>query len=165
MGRVFPALSTKLAQFDAIRVLALVLGRNIISFLAFAALQRDSFSHGLLESEMFCFSKGGRGPRTPLYHYGAARRGLPFWFLCFQVFSSGVFRVRPTERRPHSYCRISVTDPAPTVCPPSRMANRSPFSIAIGVISTISRLTLSPGITISVPACRLATPVTSVVRK
>ena len=32
------------------------------------------------------------------------------------------------------------------------MANRSPFSIAIGVISLIVRLMLSPGITISVPS-------------
>src|SRR5215213_2006722 len=64
-----------------------------------------------------------------------------------------------------SYFRISVTVPAPTVRPPSRMAKRTPFSIAIGAISSISRFTLSPGITISTPSGRLATPVTSVVRK
>ncbi len=63
------------------------------------------------------------------------------------------------------YSRISVMVPAPTVRPPSRIANLSPFSIAIGVINSISILTLSPGITISVPSPKLATPVTSVVRK
>jgi len=35
------------------------------------------------------------------------------------------------------YFRIFVTTPAPTVRPPSRMANRSCSSIAIGVISSI----------------------------
>ena len=48
------------------------------------------------------------------------------------------------------YLRILVTTPAPTVRPPSRIANRSPSSIAIGVISSIVMVTLSPGITISV---------------
>jgi hypothetical protein len=64
-----------------------------------------------------------------------------------------------------AYFAISVTVPAPTVCPPSRIANRNPFSMAMGVISSISRFTLSPGITISVPPGNSATPVTSVVRK
>src|ERR1700685_2923414 len=63
------------------------------------------------------------------------------------------------------YCTISAIVPAPTVCPPSRMAKRKPFSMATGVISSITRLTLSPGITISVPAGSSATPVTSVVRR
>src|SRR5665811_1714719 len=60
-----------------------------------------------------------------------------------------------------TYAIISLMVPAPTVRPPSRIANRKPFSIATGVINSISRLTLSPGITISVPAGKLATPVTS----
>jgi len=63
------------------------------------------------------------------------------------------------------YDTISLTVPAPTVRPPSRIAKRSPLSMATGVISSISICTLSPGITISVPAGRCATPVTSVVRK
>ena len=46
---------------------------------------------------------------------------------------------------------ISVTEPAPMVRPPSRMANLKPISMAIGVINAISRLALSPGITISTP--------------
>ena len=60
---------------------------------------------------------------------------------------------------------ISVTVPAPTVRPPSRIAKRKPFSMAIGVISSTVSVTLSPGITISVPSGNFATPVTSVVRK
>lgn len=57
------------------------------------------------------------------------------------------------------------TTPEPTVLPPSRIANRSPSSIAIGVISLISISMLSPGITISVPLGSSITPVTSVVLK
>src|SRR5258708_39785949 len=63
------------------------------------------------------------------------------------------------------YATISAIVPAPTVCPPSRIANRKPFSMATGVINSITKLTLSPGITISVPAGSSATPVTSVVRR
>src|SRR5205085_4421906 len=48
------------------------------------------------------------------------------------------------------YSMTFVTTPAPTVCPPSRMAKRRPCSIAIGVPSVTSQVTLSPGMTISV---------------
>ena len=54
--------------------------------------------------------------------------------------------------------------PAPTVRPPSRMANRDPFSSATGVISSAVIVVLSPGITISTPSGRCSVPVTSVVR-
>ena len=63
------------------------------------------------------------------------------------------------------YSIIFETTPEPTVLPPSRIANLSPCSIAIGVISLIVILTLSPGITISTPAGSSIVPVTSVVRK
>ena len=63
------------------------------------------------------------------------------------------------------YSVIEATTPAPTVRPPSRIAKRSFSSIAIGTISSTSIVTLSPGITISVPSGRVTTPVTSVVRK
>ena len=63
------------------------------------------------------------------------------------------------------YAMTSVTTPAPTVWPPSRIANRTPFSIAIGVISSTSNSTLSPGITISTPGFSVTFPVTSLVRK
>src|SRR5579859_5893443 len=64
----------------------------------------------------------------------------------------------------HRYLRILVTAPAPTVRPPSRIANRKPSSMATGVISSISICTLSPGMTISIPSGILIVPVTSVVR-
>ena len=63
------------------------------------------------------------------------------------------------------YSMISVTTPDPTVLPPSLMANLSPSSIAIGVISAISITTLSPGMHISVPSGNCRSPVTSVVLK
>ena len=64
-----------------------------------------------------------------------------------------------------SYSTIFVTTPAPTVRPPSRMAKRTFSSMAIADTSSTSIATLSPGITISVPAGSVTTPVTSVVRK
>ena len=48
---------------------------------------------------------------------------------------------------------------------PSRTANRSPSSIAIGVSSSTTIRVLSPGITISIPSGNATLPVTSVVRK
>ena len=63
------------------------------------------------------------------------------------------------------YFMILDTTPEPTVLPPSRIAKRSPSSIAIGAIRSISISMLSPGITISTPSGSLTTPVTSVVRK
>ena len=63
------------------------------------------------------------------------------------------------------YSMISVTTPDPTVLPPSLIANLSPSSIAIGVISLMLITTLSPGMHISVPSGRVRSPVTSVVLK
>src|SRR2546426_676757 len=57
-----------------------------------------------------------------------------------------------------AYSVISVTTPAPTVRPPSRIANRNSFSIATGVIRSIVIVTLSPRITISPPARHVTTP-------
>ena len=45
--------------------------------------------------------------------------------------------------------------PAPTVLPPSLIANLCSFSIAIGVISSIVTSMLSPGITISTPLSQI----------
>src|SRR5271169_4014881 len=70
---------------------------------------------------------------------------------------------RPLSATPHSV--IETTTPEPTVRPPSRMAKRSFSSIAIGTMSATSIVTLSPGITISVPCGNCTIPVTSVVRK
>ena len=62
------------------------------------------------------------------------------------------------------YAVTSMTTPAPTVWPPSRIANRTPFSKAIGVINSASNSTLSPGITISTPGFNVTFPVMSLVR-
>ena len=64
-----------------------------------------------------------------------------------------------------NYFVMLATTPEPTVRPPSRMAKRRPSSMAIGAISLTEMVTLSPGITISVPSGRITSPVTSVVRK
>ena len=71
----------------------------------------------------------------------------------------------PSRAGSFNYSMISVTTPDPTVLPPSLMANLSPSSIAIGVISAISITTLSPGMHISVPSGNCRSPVTSVVLK
>jgi hypothetical protein len=63
-----------------------------------------------------------------------------------------------------TYSRIFVITPAPTVRPPSRIANFEPCSNATGTINSTSRFTLSPGITISTPSGSLIFPVTSIVR-
>ena len=63
------------------------------------------------------------------------------------------------------YSIILETTPAPTVLPPSLMANLNPSSIAIGVINSIMNFALSPGITISTPSSNAMFPVTSVVLK
>ena len=63
------------------------------------------------------------------------------------------------------YSMMLVTTPEPTVRPPSRMAKRSPCSMAMGVISLIVMRMLSPGMTISTPSGSSIVPVTSVVRK
>jgi len=85
------------------------------------------------------------------------------------VLASSAFLLR--HRRPPracgarpSYSTTSTTTPAPTVRPPSRMANFSSFSMAMGVISSTSISALSPGMHMSMPKS-LAVPVTSVVRK
>src|SRR4051812_2912407 len=64
-----------------------------------------------------------------------------------------------------NYSLIFVTTPDPTVLPPSRIANRTPSSMAIGFDSSTASRALSPGMHISAPPSRLAEPVTSVVRK
>ena len=65
----------------------------------------------------------------------------------------------------YPYLMILEITPAPTVRPPSRIAKRKPSSNAIGVIKSIRISTLSPGMHISTPSGKCATPVTSVVRK
>jgi len=81
--------------------------------------------------------------------------------------NTGRGALRRVRRRPLStfgYSTISVMVPAPTVRPPSRIANRAPFSSATGVSSSPLMVVRSPGITISTPSGSLSVPVTSVVR-
>ena len=89
------------------------------------------------------------------------------WHISFPIgtHASGVLLLTARQRRAYHYSTTSETVPAPTVRPPSRIAKRKPFSIAIGAINSISICTLSPGITISTPCGKCATPVTSVVLK
>ena len=86
------------------------------------------------------------------------RRGI------IPIFTFRTFHLNNDSHK-YSYSVMAATTPAPTVLPPSRIANRNSFSIAIGVINSTSIDTLSPGITISTFAGNVQTPVTSVVRK
>ena len=72
---------------------------------------------------------------------------------------------RPSAVPAPFHSMMSVTTPAPTVRPPSRMAKRRPSSMAIGAIRFTVIVTLSPGITISTSSGSSIDPVTSVVRK
>jgi len=73
--------------------------------------------------------------------------------------------VRASADAPPRHLMILATTPAPTVRPPSRIANRRPSSIATGLINVTFIFTLSPGITISTPSGSSQAPVMSVVRK
>jgi hypothetical protein len=98
---------------------------------------------------------------------------LVHFYLIFFALAPGIrvvliFAVRTLQNVCNSlshYAMTSVTTPAPTVWPPSRIANRTPFSKAIGVISSASNSMLSPGITISTPGFKVTLPVMSLVRK
>ena len=139
--------------------LPLVLGRAVVAPFAVGARQRNDGPHGPLYfgASPQTPATATRGPHRPTPQSRAAHvrgwagyPGLPL-----------VFAPNPRS----CYSTMSVTAPDPTVRPPSRMANRNPFSRATGVISSTTISTLSPGITISTPSGNVATPVTSVVRR
>jgi hypothetical protein len=135
-----PVHSTGIAEFfefQAIRSLLFVFSCLVIAIFAFLTNQRDVIS---------CHN-----PSTNMFNVNKMRGEV----LEHSIFASSIL----------SYSIISETVPAPTVLPPSRIAKRKPFSIAIGAINSISNCELSPGITISTPSANVATPVTSVVRK
>ena len=137
------------------RRLSLVLGRAVITTFTVGARQRNDVPHRPFPS--------GRRPAPRYYAAGtpnaqSAVAGRPYSRRA--ISQPGCLR-----RGLASYSTISEIAPEPTVRPPSRMANRSPFSNATGVMSSISIATLSPGITISTPSGNVATPVTSVVRR
>ena len=70
-----------------------------------------------------------------------------------------------TDKTMFFYSIIEVICPAPTVLPPSLIANRNPSVIATLFINSTVIVKLSPGITISVPSGNWISPVTSVVLK
>ena len=142
---VLPARIAKLSRLHPLGVLLLVFRRRVIAIFAIPALQGDNFPH---RSIPFPRPNSLLGP--------VAFRHRPPLTACPPSVDDDFHT---------PYSMISVTAPAPTVCPPSRIAKRKPFSSATGVISDTSQLTLSPGITISTPAGNFTSPVTSVVRK
>jgi hypothetical protein len=155
MVRVLAALTAKFAELETFGRGLAVLGRRVILILAHRALQLNNFAR---HSSSFRLpgSLAAEPCPGPSPDIGRRLGARPPSYFRLQPNCS------PLQSLPYS---ISVIVPAPTVRPPSRIAKRSPFSIATGVISSISSVTLSPGITISTPSGNFATPVTSVVRK
>jgi hypothetical protein len=139
-----PAVIAELLEFKTVGRLLFILRGDVIPVLALGALQRDVIS---------CHNSSFQTSPVRLIIGRSGRQSI-FGFRLLEPV---------TQRR--AYSRISETVPAPTVLPPSRIANLNPFSIAIGLINSISNCELSPGITISTPSGNCATPVTSVVRK
>ena len=109
----------------------------------------------------------GTGPRT----FACVRRTVSTIFFVDWSMTSWSYALRrmrifwPDGVVQPIYLMILTTRPEPTVRPPSRIANRRPSSIAIGLPNSTVISVLSPGITISVPSGNATVPVTSVVRK
>ncbi len=144
------AARAELLQLEPRRIVAAVLLARVISLAALGALERDH-------------DAGRPYPFSPFSCVLKQARAWQRWFKTRVVRRPQ--RGRRTTMIPlFAYSVMEVTTPAPTVRPPSRMAKRSPSSIATGVISSTPICTLSPGITISVPSGSVMAPVTSVVR-
>src|SRR3989344_1176011 len=84
-------------------------------------------------------------------------------FLELLGFTFGCFLCQFFRNEAIYYLIILDTTQAPTVFPPSRIANLSLSSIATGPISLTINFIVSPGITISIPWGNVTSPVTSVV--
>ena len=142
--------------------------------------EREFPSRSLQRKPLF----GGEGLLTGTYMYawggGAASKARSARICAFggsRIGSGGSFVLaQQAQKKPglstglkifwiFNYSMMSTTTPEPTVRPPSRIAKRRPFSIAMGVISVHSMSMWSPGMTISTPSGSLMLPVTSVVRK
>jgi hypothetical protein len=156
MRRVLPAEAAELRELQPLGRLLLVLGRTVVPPLALLTSERDDVSHNKNPAG-FGIRDSGSGIRDS--GFGTRNES----FECHErITIRHESRIpNPTSRR---YSRISVIVPDPTVRPPSRTANRPPFSSATGVISSAVIVVLSPGITISTPSGRCSVPVTSVVR-
>ncbi len=151
--RVFPAPLAIFLQLQPIRCRPAVLPRRIVPPMAGLTGQRNDLAHcnPLVHCSRFMVhSTYVPGKRV----HDCPEKKWPAVFLAFL----------PVNHH-HYHSRILLITPAPTVWPPSRMANRSPSSMAIGFCRVTSNFTLSPGITISTPSASFTTPVTSVVRK
>jgi len=160
VGGVLPAPPTIFLPFEAVRRVLFVLGRRIISTLTISARQGDDLAHP-------CSARAVRSQPSAVKamrpETGAPRPSSPVSRLQARLTPRSHSRCRPPPAA--GYTTISLTTPAPTVLPPSRMAKRISFSRAMGWMSSTFRRALSPGITISTPSGRVVTPVTSVVRK
>src|SRR3989442_3633213 len=123
MRRMLPAPPAEFLQLQAVRSRFPVLGSRIVPLFAITALQRNDLS-------------GHSAPSFFLCGAGALAREK----LC-----GGSL---PLDRRGRSslqlYCTISLMVPAPTVCPPSRMAQRKPLSMATDGIKSITQYTGFP---------------------
>ena len=133
--RVLTAEFAEFFEFKLVCRLLLILGGRIILTFALGAIEThdDSHNYFLYYLNTPAFSKQGE----ELYDPPLSRNLLSNSTHCYRFSLS------------RTYSMISATTPAPTVRPPSRIAKRSSFSIAIGVINSTSIATLSPGITIS----------------
>ena len=113
---------------------------------------------GLYRNNLFCFLMYRMFvAEATVFFVFQSLRMFPLIFCCIIIapltiaagqryfFSCHIFLSRST------YSITSEITPAPTVRPPSRMAKRSSFSMAIGVINSTSMVILSPGIIISTP--------------
>jgi len=114
--------------FQPTRTVAAAFRRRVVSPLAVRAGQGNNITRHVRTSFR---------DRTQGSHQNSARRACG--------------RSARTEVRA-GYSTISVTLPAPTVRPPSRMAKRRVFSMAMGQMSSTFMAMLSPGRTISTPS-------------
>src|SRR5438105_8947720 len=131
--------------------------RPDLELVARVLVDERAADHGELLDARGQRDRTGHGRPGPLRRLDDLRRGL--------VDELVVVRLEPDpDPLLRHYSMTFVTTPAPTVLPPSRIANRRPSSRAIGVMSVIVRFVLSPGMTISTPCWSSAEPVTSVVR-
>ena len=131
------------ALFDTIGSVAFFFHRSVITTFALSALHDNQFTRHFQHPKVMLVFTDYPEP---------SKYGGPGPILLWDYF-------------PQTYSMTSVTRPEATVRPPSRIAKRRPFSIAIGAISSTVMEVLSPGITISTPSERVMVPVTSVVRK
>ncbi len=96
----------------------------------------------LLQFQLFCLLR--------LFRCSIISIRTLFTYHCY------IFTHAPSSQ--YIYSIILVTTPAPTVFPPSRIANLNPSSIATAVNNSTFTFTLSPGITISAPPVKCHHP-------